>query len=187
MGASLKLIPTPLEGAWRVESVPVEDHRGEFARLFCAEELSPIHAGKPIRQVNLSLTQSKGTIRGLHFQAPPRADIRLVRCLRGRVFDVIVDLRRGSSTLLDWYAHELSPANHTALYIPEGFAHAFQTLEPDCEMLYLHSEFYSPEHEGGIRFDDPRVGIRWPSPMGDISERDRRHPPLGDDFEGIEL
>ena len=185
MGSVLKVFSTPLKGAWRIESVPFEDQRGQFTRLFCEDELREIHQGKPILQINLSITRSKGAIRGLHFQHPPRADTRLVRCIRGQVFDVMVDLRQESPTFLEWYAHELAPTNNTMLYVPEGFAHGFQTLEPDCELLYLHSEPYSPKHEGGIRFDDPRVGIRWPLDAGEMSERDRAHPPLGLEFKGL--
>lgn len=188
---SLTLHTTPLPGLMVVETRPVGDQRGSFARLFCAQELAPLGLPGPIAQINHSCTSVQGTVRGLHFQRPPKAEAKLVRCLRGRVFDVAVDLRKGSATYLRWHAVELSPENHLAFYLPQGFAHGFQTLTPDCELLYLHTEFYSPEHEGGLRFDDPALGIAWPLPVVGLSARDAAHPLVhpaaGPDFAPLEI
>ena len=188
---SLILHPTPIEGLAVVETKPVGDARGSFARLFCARELQTLGLPGPVVQINHSYTQARGTVRGLHFQHPPRAEAKLVRCLKGRVLDLAVDLRRGSPTFLKWHAVELSPDNRLALYLPRGFAHGFQTLEPDSELLYLHTEFYSPEHEGGLRHDDPALGIAWPLPVAELSARDAGHPLIqqtqGPDFAGLEI
>lgn len=178
---------TPFGGLYVVETSPVGDQRGKFARFFCQQELDSIYRGKVIQQVNYSLTVRKGTVRGMHFQHPPKAETKMVRCIRGRVFDVAVDLRKGEKTFLHWYGLELSAENMNMLYIPEGFAHGFQALEDHCEMLYLHTESYSPSHEGGIRHDDPRVGIRWPLEISDLSDRDSGHPLLKTDYQGLVL
>jgi len=178
---SLSLIPQPLAGLTVVQTAAFEDHRGAFARLFCAHELAELGM-QPIVQINHSLTRVAGAVRGLHFQRPPKAEAKLVRCLRGRVLDVAVDLRAGSPTYLSWRAVELSALNRLALFVPRGFAHGFQTLTPDCELLYLHDEFYSPEHEGGLRHDDPALLIPWPLPVADLSARDAAHPLLSPGF-----
>lgn len=183
----MKFSPTPFKGAWIVETEPLQDDRGKFVRLFCREELREIHYGRPIVQINYSETVEKGTIRGLHFQYPPKAEVKLVRCLQGSVFDVIVDLRQRSSTFLNWYGEIISGENMKMLYIPEGFAHGFQTLEKNCQMLYLHTNFYSPSHEGGLRYDEPMIKIQWPLEITEISNRDRNHPLLTSDFSGIIL
>lgn len=184
---SLILHETPIAGLMLVETRPVGDARGNFSRLFCARELEPLHLPGPIAQANLSRTAEPGTVRGMHFQRPPKAEAKLIRCLRGRVLDVAVDLRKGSPTYLKWHAVELAPGNNLAFYLPRGFAHGFQTLEPDCEMLYLHTEFYSPEHEGGLRHDDPALGIAWPLPVVGLSGRDAAHPLLDTDFVPLEI
>ena len=171
-----------LEGAFVIEPEPSTDDRGLFARIFCKEELQSILHGKSIVQVNHSMTRHKGAIRGMHFQRPPTAEIKMVKCLRGSVFDVMIDLRSDSSTFLNWHGEKLSAENMKMMYIPEGFAHGFQTLEQNSELLYLHTEFYSPEHEGGVRYNDPKIGIKWPLEATDISERDRNHPLLAEDF-----
>ncbi|UCF93498.1 MAG: dTDP-4-dehydrorhamnose 3,5-epimerase family protein, partial [Desulfobacterales bacterium] len=121
------------------------------------------------------------------FQYPPKAETKIVSCIRGSVFDVIVDLRRNSASFLKWYGGILSARNHKMMYIPEGLAHGFQTLEEDSELLYLHTEFYSPAHEGGLRFDDPRINIQWPLEVADLSAKDHNYPRLPEDFEGILL
>jgi len=177
----LTLIPQPLPGLALIETAAFEDHRGSFARLFCAEELAALGM-QPIVQINHSLTRAQGAVRGLHFQRPPRAEAKLVRCLRGRMLDVAVDLRAGSPTYLTWHAVELSAANRLALFLPRGFAHGFQTLTPDCELLYLHDQAYSPEDEGGLRHDDPALGIAWPLPVSDLPARDAAHPLLSTGF-----
>ncbi|HEY0329471.1 MAG TPA: dTDP-4-dehydrorhamnose 3,5-epimerase [Rhodopseudomonas sp.] len=183
----MNISATAIAGVWIAESTVRQDHRGAFSRLFCAEEESSFLQGRSIVQINLSLTTAAGAIRGLHFQHPPRAEMKIVRCLRGRVFDVAVDLRKGSPSFLKWIAVELAPDNHRALVIPEGCAHGFQVLEANSELLYLHTEFYSPACEGGVRFDDPMVGIDWPLPPRDLSERDLGHPPLAGSFEGLSI
>lgn len=171
-------IPTPLEGAYIIKPEPFQDHRGMFSRIYCKNELSAIGYVKDIVQVNYSITVKKGAIRGMHFQYPPKAEIKMVKCLCGSVFDVIIDLRKGSPTFLKWHGEILSSENMKMIYIPEWFAHGFQTLEENCELLYLHTEFYSPEDEGGVRFDDPVLNISWPLEVTDISEKDRTHPLL---------
>ncbi len=183
----MKIRPTRFEDAWLVEAEPFQDERGKFARLFCQEELRTVHKGRPIEQINYSLTVNAGTVRGLHFQFPPKTETKLVRCLRGAVFDVIVDLRRKSPTFLHWQGEVLSGENMLMLYVPEGFAHGFQVLEPNSEILYLHTAFYSPDHEGGVRYNDPRLNIDWPREVTDISVRDQNHPMLTADFSGLAL
>ena len=183
----MKIRPTPLQGLSVVETEPFVDHRGSFARLYCAEELSACLAGRQIAQINLSSTAQLGAVRGLHFQYPPHSEMKLVRCIAGRVWDVAVDLRAGSSTFLQWFAQELSPGNALMMVIPEGFAHGFQVLEAQSQLLYLHTAFYEPSSEGGLSCTDPRLAIEWPLPMRDMSRRDAAHLPLSNDFRGISL
>lgn len=178
---------TPLAGLKIIQRRCIEDSRGYFSRLFCADEL--LHLGFPgaIAQINQTLTRHCGAVRGMHFQNPPHAEVKLVSCLRGRVFDVVVDLRRGSPTFLSWYSVVLSAENRKSLLIPEGFAHGFQTLTDDCELLYLHSTAYAPAAEGALNALDPRLAIDWPLPIGDMSARDQQHLNLESDFPGIKL
>ena len=183
----MKINHTPLQNAFTIELEPFTDDRGLFARVFCQQELQQILHDKEIVQINHSSTRQKGAIRGMHFQYPPKAETKIVKCLRGSVFDVMVDLRRNSITFLKWYGETLSAENNKMMYIPEGFAHGFQTLKNDCELLYLHTEFYSRESEGGLRYDDPMINISWPLKATDISERDNSHPLLSKDFKGIVL
>ncbi|KAA5602542.1 dTDP-4-keto-6-deoxy-D-glucose epimerase [Blastochloris sulfoviridis] len=181
----MNLLETPLPGVFEAEVVPMRDQRGQFARLFCQHELAAAHRDRPIVQINHSLTRTVGAIRGLHFQHPPQAEGKWVRCLRGKVWDVAVDLRRGSPTFLRWHATELDAERMNALFIPEGCAHGFQVIKPDSELLYLHTAPYTPALEGAVRWDDPGLAIDWPLPVTDISTRDRGHPLLDDAFEGI--
>lgn len=181
----MRLIPTPLAGMYEAHTVPVSDHRGRFARLFCTQELEQAHAGRPISQINFSRTNAVGAIRGMHYQRPPAAEGKWIRCLKGRVWDVAVDLRAGSRTFLGWHAVELDAAQMNAVFIPEGCAHGFQVLQEESELLYLHTAAYAPGLEGGIRWDDPRIAIKWPLPPADLSERDRNHALLAETFEGI--
>ncbi len=183
----MKIKPTPIQDAFIVEPEPFEDTRGRFARVFCQNELQSILHGKNIVQINHSLTRQKGAIRGMHFQYPPRAEIKIVKCMRGSIYDVIIDLRRNSPTLLQWHGEVLSAENMKMIYVPEGFAHGFQALEENTELLYLHTEFYSPQNEGAVRYDDPLINIQWPMEITDISEKDQNHPLLSQDFEGIVL
>lgn len=170
--------PLPLAGAFRIDLDRREDARGFFARLFCAEEFADHGLATTWVQCNTSFSRAEGTLRGLHFQRPPMAEAKMVRCLKGAIFDVMVDLRAGSATFGQWAALELSAENRSMAYIPEGFAHGFQTLSPETELLYFHSQVYSPAHEGGLRHDDPRLGIPWPRPVADLSPRDAAHPGL---------
>ena len=174
----MRINKLPLEDAFVIEPEPFMDDRGLFARVFCEQELKEIGYTKGIVQINHSVTNQKGTIRGMHFQYAPKAEIKMVKCLGGAVFDVIVDLRKLSSTFGKWHGEILSSDNMKMMYIPEGFAHGFQTLEQNSELLYLHTEYYSPEYEGGVRFDDPDLAIDWPLPPAVISERDRSLPLL---------
>lgn len=166
---------TPLPGLKLLERKPVADHRGFLERIYGVDELAPLFAGKPIAQVNRSLTRKRGSVRGMHFQKPPYAETKLVTCLAGSVFDVAVDLRRGSATFLHWHAEVLSAGNHRSLLVPEGFAHGFQALSDDCELLYLHSAMYQPDHEGGLHPLDPELAIAWPEPVYEMSARDAAH------------
>jgi dTDP-4-dehydrorhamnose 3,5-epimerase len=175
----MKFKALPIAGAFLIKIEKREDERGYFARTFCAREFADHDLDTVWVQMNSSLTRKKGSVRGMHFQRPPKAEVKFIRCLRGAVFDVIVDLREGSPTYGRWHAEEVSEDNHSMLYIPKGCAHGFQALADDTELLYLHSEFYSPEHEGGLRFDDPDIAISWPLPITEISLRDRQHPLLG--------
>ena len=180
---------TPLQGVAVVETVFHRDERGSFGRLFCANELADIVGLRKIVQINCSTTRQVGAIRGLHFQRPPHAEMKFVRCLRGTVWDVAVDLRRDSSTFLKWYAEELDADNARMMIIPEGCAHGFQTLAGDCELLYLHTASYAQNSESGVAWDDPRLAISWPLPIpanGGLSDRDRRLPALSPNFEGLD-
>ncbi|AVA25729.1 dTDP-4-dehydrorhamnose 3,5-epimerase [Rhizobium sp. NXC24] len=183
----MKLTKTKIEGLFVAESTIIGDSRGTFSRVYCQNELEPAIGDRTIRQANVSMTAAVGTVRGMHYQHAPRAEMKIVRCIEGRVFDIAVDLRRGSSTFLQWYGVELSPENGLAFVIPEGCAHGFQVLEENSRLLYLHTEFYSPEHEGGVRYNDPRVGIEWPLPPVHLSSRDVSHPLLDENFHGVDL
>lgn len=176
---------TPLAGLHEIEHAPVGDARGRFTRLFCEQELGTVRPGLHFTQVNLSETRGRGTVRGLHYQMPPAAEAKLVCCLRGRVFDVAVDLRTGSPTFLHWHAVELAEDNGRAIFIPEGFAHGFQTLTDEVQLLYMHTAPWTPSCEAGLRHDDPRLDIRWPLPAMVVSERDRGHALVDDDFSGV--
>jgi dTDP-4-dehydrorhamnose 3,5-epimerase len=181
----LTLQDTQLSGVYEAKASPFADSRGAFARLFCQTELAKANQGRMIVQINHSRTHSIGALRGLHFQHSPHAEAKWVRCLHGRVYDVALDLRAGSTTFLQWHAVELSARTMNAVFIPEGCAHGFQVLEPDSELLYLHTATYAPGSEGGVRWDDPRPAIGWPLPVTDISARDNSHPLLTDEFAGL--
>jgi len=183
----MKFTETPLKGSFIIGLEPFSDERGWFARTFCKNEFEQIGHDKEWVQLNHSVTYKKGSIRGMHFQYPPHSEIKMVRCTSGAIYDVIIDLRNGSPSFLRWFGAELSAANKQMLYIPEGFAHGFQTLEENCELIYHHTSFYTPGAEGGIRYDDPQVGINWKLPVTDISERDKNHPALNGTFTGIKL
>jgi dTDP-4-dehydrorhamnose 3,5-epimerase len=182
-----EIFTTSLAGLRILRRKSIVDSRGFLERLFCAEDLRGLIGDATIVQVNHTLTVKRGTVRGLHFQRPPYAETKFVSCLRGQVFDVAVDLRSGSPTFLKWHAELLSRENHTTLVIPEGFAHGFQALSADCELLYFHTVAYRPESEGAINALDPLVGIKWPEEISEISTRDKSHSMLSGAFTGIAL
>ena len=161
------------------------DARGFLSRLFCVDELAAAGWHKPIAQINHTRTALRGSVRGMHYQMPPHAEMKLVSCIRGEVWDVAVDLRANSPTFLQWHAQTLSADNGHAMLIPEGFAHGFQTITDDVEMLYLHSVAYNPTAEAALRFDEPRLRITWPLAVTEVSARDRAHTLLSPAFEGI--
>ncbi len=170
--------PTPLAGAFLVDVEPKSDERGFFARTWCAHEFAQHGLTPELAQCSVSVTKSKGTIRGLHFQRAPHGEAKLVRCTAGAIFDVIVDLREGSPTFRKWFATELTAANHRMLFSPVGFAHGFQTLTDGCEVHYQMSAVYEPAAASGLRYDDPALGIAWPLPVTSISPRDAAWPLL---------
>jgi dTDP-4-dehydrorhamnose 3,5-epimerase len=183
----MKIEATPLVGVMLVETACVRDERGEFVRVFSEEECAGLSPHLHWTQINLSRTTRKGTVRGMHFQNPPAAEAKLIRCVRGCVFDVAVDLRAGSPTFLQWQAVELNENAPLQIFIPEGFAHGFQTLSDDVQLLYLHTAAWSPLHEGGLRHDDPALSIAWPLPVTQVSGKDRNLPFLTAAFTGIVL
>lgn len=180
----MKFIPTILNGSFTIQLDPINDERGWFARYFCKKEFSTIGHEKEWVQMNHSFSLKKGTLRGMHFQKPPYSEIKLVRCIQGSVFDVIIDLRKDSPTFLKWFGAELSAENKLMMYIPEGFAHGFQTLEDNSGLLYMHTAYYSPEAEDGLRYNDPQVNISWPLEISEISMRDTNHDLL-EKFNGL--
>ena len=176
--SSVKFSETSLAGLWRIELELREDERGFLARTYCEKEFSGHGLNTQWPQCNLTLTKKRGMIRGMHFQAEPKPEIKLIRCSRGAIFDVLVDVRRGSPTFGKWEGFELSAENHRTLYVPGGFAHGFQCLTDNCEVVYQMSEFYFADLARGIRFDDPQVGIKWPLASPALSERDKNLPLL---------
>jgi dTDP-4-dehydrorhamnose 3,5-epimerase len=167
---------TELEGAWIVDAQPARDARGAFARTFCEREFGAHGLETRFPQHSTSQNVERGTLRGMHFQRAPHAEVKLVRCLKGAMLDVIIDLNPGSPTFRRWTAVELSAANMRQLYIPKGFAHGFQTLEADCEVGYLISEFYAPDVATGVRWNDPAFAIQWPLPVTVMSDKDKAWP-----------
>ena len=178
---------TPLKGAYIIELEPHRDTRGTFVRLYSKDEFSGINHNKEFVQINYSITNQKGTVRGMHYQIAPSAETKLIGCVNGKVFDVIVDIRKKSSTFLKWFAVELSKQGMTMIYIPEGFAHGFQTLENNSELIYHHTAYYRPENERTLRYDDKRINIAWPIHITEISDKDLQAKALDRDFTGIDL
>ena len=176
----------PLKGAYTIDLEKREDGRGFFARFFCSEEFENQGLNISVIQMNTTLSKERGTVRGLHFQRPPKEEIKIVRCISGSIWDVIVDIRKSSPTYGKWYAAELNDNNRTMMYVPKGFAHGFQTLADNVELLYLHSEYYSQENEGGLLYNDKDVNIEWPLSVSEISSKDQSHPTLID-LEPIKL
>lgn len=172
----MRFSPTAVHGVVAVDPEPHRDPRGFFARIFCADEFARHGLDETVAQCNLSLSRARGTLRGLHFQAGPAADSKLVRCLRGAIHDVVVDMRPRSPTYLGHVAVELTDENQRALYVPPMCAHGFQTLSDDVQILYQHSRPYSPDHERGLRYDDPAVGLTWPLEVTTLSDKDAAWP-----------
>lgn len=183
----MDIVTTPISDLFLVNTTYHHDSRGSFARFFCNEELSSLTGQRQIVQINHSTNTSKGAIRGLHFQQPPAQEMKIIRCLRGKVFDVAVDLRVGSDTFLKWHAEILSEDNAKAMVIPEGFAHGFQSLESGSELLYLHTSYYNPQLEGGLRYDDPCIDIDWPMAASEVSTKDKSLPFVDGQFCGMTL
>ena len=181
----MKIQDTSIEGVSILHRSPLTDSRGFFERMFCHNELLSIMHSRSINQVNRTVTVKRGTLRGLHFQHPPYSELKLVSCLRGKVYDVAVDLRRDSPTFLKWHAEILSCKNNLSVIIPEGFAHGFQTLTEDCEMIYFHTANFNAAAEGGVNSLDPRLAIKWPEVVTDRSSRDASIAFLENNFEGV--
>lgn len=178
----------PLAGAWHVQRKSIKDSRGFFARVFCLDELSGLGWQLAPTQINHSFTATPGTVRGLHFQHAPHAEHKLVSCIAGHIFDVLLDLRRDSPTFLQWCGVELSASGQESVSIPPGIAHGFQTIEADTQLLYLHSAAHAPGFEGGVNIRDPRLGptpLIFPLPIVEMSARDQQFPLLSADFEGL--
>ena len=178
---------TPLQGAYLIKLQPIEDERGFFVRTFCKKEFEAIGHEKEFVQMNQSYNKIKGTLRGMHFQLPPHQEMKLVRCIAGKVYDVIIDLRKESPTYLQYFGAELSAENFHAMYVPEGFAHGFQTLSDHTSLVYHHTAYYTPGSEGGLRYDDRAIGIKWPMIPTCMSEKDQRYPNITEAFNGIRV
>lgn len=184
---SFEVSLSPIHGLWRVTRRRCTDPRGYFSRFFCASEMAELGWVRPVAQINHTRTERVGAVRGLHFQHPPHDEDKFVSCLHGAVFDVAIDLRRGSPTFLRWHGETLSAANGRSLLIPRGFAHGFQVLEPGTELIYLHSAPFEAAAEGALHAMDPALAIGWPLPVAELSERDATHPPLTADFAGLRV
>jgi dTDP-4-dehydrorhamnose 3,5-epimerase len=183
----MKIHPTKLDGVALIELRPFSDERGTFTRIMCRRELAALGLVGDFVQCNRSVCKARGTLRGLHYQTPPHAEAKLVHCIAGRIFDVAVDVRMGSPTFLDWIGVELDASGSQSLYVGPGFAHGYLALTDGAEVVYHSSAYYQPEHEGRVRFDDPRVGIDWPIEDPTLSPKDSLTPLLLSDFEGIVL
>ncbi|HJV08806.1 MAG TPA: dTDP-4-dehydrorhamnose 3,5-epimerase [Acidimicrobiales bacterium] len=172
----MRFTETKVAGAFLIEPEPIADERGFFARTWCREEFADHGLTPELAQANLSFNHRRGTLRGLHYQAAPHAEAKLVRVTRGAIWDLALDLRRDSPTYLAWFGAELSDANRQMLYVPEGCAHGFLTLTDEAEVAYQMSAPYAPQAARGVRFDDPAFGIEWPGEVVVINERDRTYP-----------
>ena len=182
----MKFDKTPLDGARLIDLDKRGDDRGFFARYFCEREFAANGLEAHFAQVNNSFSTKKGTLRGLHYQLPPAAEVKVVRCVRGAFWDVIVDLRSDSPTFKKWFGAELTAENRTMMYVPRGFAHAILTLTNEAEAIYFVSTFYSPEQERGVRWNDPAIGIEWPIQPAEISPKDASWPDLDPEFHALE-
>lgn len=180
----MKIVEQHIAGVYLIEPELISDDRGSFFRSFCADELKDLKIGNWV-QMNHSYNTKKGTLRGMHFQLAPHGETKQIRCVKGSVYDVYVDIRPDSDTFLQWGAVELSEENKLSLILNEGIAHGFITLQDDSQLIYHHSEFYTPGSEAGLRFDDPKIGIKWPLEPTVISERDANHPLIDQNFKGF--
>ena len=183
----MTFVETKLQGAFIITPDLIEDERGFFARTFCRREFESQGLDPNIVQCNISFNKTKGTLRGMHYQARPHSEAKLVRCTAGDIYDVIIDLRPESPTFKQWFAAELSAENRRLLYIPKGFAHGFQTLAHNTELIYHHSAFHSPDYARGLRFDDPALNIAWPLPVIMVTPKDRSYPLVENNFKGIKI
>ena len=186
MGDKLKILKTEFEGLCVIETDTFHDARGSFSRFYCTKELEEI-SNISIEQINHSVTDKKGTTRGLHFQYEPNSEVKIIRCIKGSVFDVLVDIRKDSDTFLKVFTYTLSQENEKMLYIPKGFAHGFQALEDNSELLYLHSSVYEASNEGALNIKDSLLDIKWPLDIVNVSKRDSSHPFIESSFKGVEL
>ena len=186
MDKKLNIISTSLDGLFLLEPNRFIDERGSFSRIYCEEELKEV-SDISIKQINHSITEKKGTVRGMHFQYEPNAEIKMVKCIKGKVFDVVVDIRENSPTFLKNFSIELTAENQKTIYIPKGFAHGFQTLEDNTELLYLHSTIYTPSHEGALNIIDPLLNIKWPFDIINLSKKDDKHKFIDNSFKGIKI
>jgi dTDP-4-dehydrorhamnose 3,5-epimerase len=182
----MRFVPTTLAGAVVIEPERKGDDRGFFARVFCEREFAAAGLETHFVQANNSLSSTRGTLRGMHYQLGEAAEVKLVRCIRGALFDAILDLRPSSPTFGNWFGETLTSENRLMMYVPRGFAHAILTLEPDTEALYLVSAFYNPQAERGVRWNDPRFGVNWPIVPGEISAKDAAWPDFDPAFHGIQ-
>jgi dTDP-4-dehydrorhamnose 3,5-epimerase len=187
MGSKLNIQNTRFNDLHTIEPIVHKDDRGGFYRVFCEDELKDIFKENSIKQINHSITNTKGTVRGMHFQYEPDTEVKIVKCIKGKVFDVVVDIRKDSKTFLKVFSIELSEENKKMIYIPKGFAHGFQTLEDNTELLYLHSSIYTPNNEGALNIKDPLLNINWPLDIINLSKRDTEHKFLDNNFKGIKV
>ena len=187
MSSQCNFTKTSLDGLYKIKYNPIEDNRGFFNRLFCNEKFKALGLKEPISQINKSFTKIKGTVRGMHYQNFPYTETKIISCNKGEIFDVVIDIRKNSSTFLKWHAEILSENNNYGLYVPEGFAHGFQTLTDSCELIYLHTKAYNSEYEGAINVLDPLISIKWPLKISEISNRDKKHVMINEKFKGIKI
>ncbi len=179
-------IKTKLQGLYLIAPKPKVDNRGYFERLFCTEEFKEVGLNKPIVNINHSFSKQKGTVRGFHFQYSPFQEVKIIICLKGSIYDVAVDIRTNSPTFLQWHGEILDGESKKMFLLPEGFAHGFQTIENDVELLYLHTNFYNKEHESGLNYMDPILNIKLPLNATQVSERDKNHKFISPDFKGVQ-
>ncbi len=183
----MNIVDTKIDGLFTLETNFYSDERGSFSRIFCQDELKEILKEQIIKQVNHSITNTKGTVRGLHFQYAPNIETKIVKCIRGSILDVVVDIRKDSETFLEVFMVELNEENQKMIVIPKGFAHGFQTLEDNTELLYFHTSIYTPSNEGALSINDPLLKIHWPLDIINLSDRDKEHKYIDDNFKGIEI